>query len=1526
MRKMPVFESRSLGFSSDLTLLAPIRPGLVSALDAVSYATRARRLLQALHAGRTRAHEQSRARLLSDAVERVAVIQSVRVVVLEEEQKILLTVSFDGNWQSYIRVLWQKVGALLDVIFCNAVDYPQARLSSYDTWAAWVSRVQVETHFFYGSADGSAHDLLFLRRQDRQRQREALPVGRELADTLAPAEQRASDMLKGRDPAIDDDLWPGHARMSGALLEQGLQGVAGLYRLADLYLPGTEDGATLQRAAHELLLEFIEAWDNQLFKSAMAHPGAKIQQRFERQLAWLWSGRPAPRRPALGHDQLPSATLRDVQGGILKGYDKLTHGALVLIAFDDAASAGLFLGHLAGLVTTAADEHLAAPGQVFHNLALSAEGLRVLGVQGQAWEELPEAFRQGMAARAGQLGDVQGNHPDRWQLPRAWPKGDLPIELSAVHAMVQLRARVSVDAEALGADATAASPLREAIAALHQPQSGVRVLAVEPMRRMLRPVEGQAEPDVIEHFGYADGNGQPGFGRTGQPPDYPGNNLPWGDVLLGHPGSGDVDVPMPGPGTPRWLDNSSFLALRRYRQHLNRFEDMLQVAQKAGLDAEELASKLMGRDRAGNSLVAPNRPPAERNRFTYRSDPEGQICPFHSHVRRANPRLTTPPVGVRQPRIVRRGMSFGPSRDEQAVGDEKLPRGLFFMAYGADLAEQFETVQRWLSGGNSTGTSSEPSCPLLGVPRAGQRRWLRYTSAAKEPVHAQLDGNGSLMEDAEPLVELNWGLYLLVPSLSTLAHLRLLSQQAGSARPLPWSAQRGRALLAQLMAASDAWAEEPSRQPWKLALEDAHAQDRWDSASVWAAVRQDHAGALRTPYGVLVAGHAQVMSVLQRPASEITVDGYQEAMRQSLGPIYLGRDDDGPQGAYRQESDPVNAAIGRLSGAGAVFELARRITQTRLDELYVQAEIQAELANAAHVECLVDPRDLIDELLAGLCEHWFGLQAGAELLKRGPMDWAWQPGQAVSYPGHFMNPSRYIFQPWPTDTVVERGRAHGAALRVALKRFLEPHVVAGTVPQTPDKREAPVAAVILGHPCAQGDADFMARTMAGAIMGFVPTLDGALRALALEWLRDDSFWQLRAAWAGQANEPEARKNLLRSSLRDTLSGRVVPDLIWRTAVAPFDLAPGLRVQVGDKLVLGLASAAHDAWERGLKDNGRVMFGGDRSKAGHPTHACPGYDAAMDAMLGFWSVLVADARPWRPLQGSSVLRVEVPRQARKFKRPSDAELEKALPRHHNSSTPLVMCWGDSWVDYRQFVFGKAIDLSVALGQRFRIDRSFADFNTWGHIRLLARGVNTFITALREVALEEPELTAVLISGGGNDSTVPTLGQLFRNKPVDDASLPTPAVFDPAKVAVHVGALMDHYRTVLNALASAYADPNMGFRKPVDVILHGYDHPQPGHGLAIWLWPAFDRLCSKKQAAQEMAWLIDAFNTGLRQVAGEFAFAHYVKLTGVLAQAQPADPTKLWENELHPTQDGFEMLASKLEPVILGIRAQQQQAAV
>src|SRR6185369_1295233 len=89
-------------------------------------------------------------------------------------------------------------------------------------------------------------------------------------------------------------------------------------------------------------------------------------------------------------------------------------------------------------------------------------------------------------------------------------------------------------------------------------------------------------------------------------------------------------------------------------------------------------------------------------------------------------------------------------------GQPDEERGVMFMAYNASIAEQFEVVQRWISGGNSSGTYSGQGDP--------RTFWFPHNGAVQR---CELG--------ADPFVVLQWGAYLFAPSpaaLQMIANMR----------------------------------------------------------------------------------------------------------------------------------------------------------------------------------------------------------------------------------------------------------------------------------------------------------------------------------------------------------------------------------------------------------------------------------------------------------------------------------------------------------------------------------------------------------------------------------------------------------------------------------------------------------------------------------------------------------------------------------------------------------------------------------
>ena len=1224
MRADLVIKSRSLTGSSDLTLLAPLKHGLVPSLESLTYRTRTLRLLKVLNGGRTSSHEFAMQRPIADSVERVAHIHSFRVAVLEPENKVLLAVTFDGTWDAYIRVLWQKVGTLLDIIFCNTEGYVLS-LEGFEAWTGWVRKVQIETSFFFTTHGLTVGDAHYLREFENIHRSEPDPARASLAAvrlSLQSAERKA--FLAGRTTPIDGI----------ETLRQGLQALALLFRMTDLYLPGTPDGDVLLRAARDLLSDFRSLIDD---PDAPADIMSAARDRFGRQLDWLAAaGQPAIRMER----QLPPPPTRpeiealdDVQGGMLAGYDVATHGCLVLLAFDNAAKGAAFLKWLRPRVTTAAPSQKSAGP--FYNVAFTLAGLRAFGLidaEIEAW--LPQDFREGMEERSSMLGDFRSNHPRRWRLPRTnWRSGAdtnrQEVRLAAVHLVVQIRARCDPN-NGIEVPSDPGYPMHDFINDLVLP--GVNVLSVQPMQRLRNERQ-----EVIEHFGFVDGQAQPEFmTAAGQDPD---NKVQVGELLLGYPNEVDFapDVSRDTHARLEFLRNGSFMVVRKLRQDVPALRAAIRDAEKStGVDAATLLAKMMGRWQGGSPLVlSPDPPPASGaplgNDFTFEDDPEGARCPFHAHVRRANPRSPSPLLGEspgrRRPRIVRRGMSYGKvSRvlpgavgDTEQIEDDRVDRGLVFIAYNASISEQFEVVQRWIAGGNSTGGFSGHSDPLLGVPEAGQRRHFRFeattgTDAETKSVVVALDTGPPAFEEAKPFVRLEWGAYLFVPSMHTLDWIR--ARARSGVAPVSWDVEAGKQTIRRLEAVLSLQGESVARDSWKAALEDSGADERLDRASTWAAVRA-LGGARRTPYGVLVASRKLVDEVLGDDR-RFSVSGYRQRMLAGRFDIYLGLDHGS---RYEQLSHGVNAAIMRI-GKEEAFLLAATATEAVLRAFIDVERSTAALLRVPGWELNIDVKEVLDQVQQRLCQEWLGLpsrRGGA--IEPGSWRWDWDETKPAVYPAHFTPPSRYFFQPNPGEDVRRYGERHAAALAAALETFIEPHRKNGSVPSAPSGLAACLAVAILNSTKEESDAT-VARIFAGVLMGFLPTLDASLRLVIHEWLRLDSFWSLRAAWALDPREFGIAKAqaLLEPAMRSAMQFRPSPEVIWRTVQRDSDSIGGVPLAAGDIVVVSLISAMHEAQAAG-NDDVMPVFGGIRRHDAPPTHACPGYAAAMGVMLGVLAAFV-----------------------------------------------------------------------------------------------------------------------------------------------------------------------------------------------------------------------------------------------------------------------------------------------------------------
>jgi Dyp-type peroxidase family len=444
------------------------------------------------------------------------------------------------------------------------------------------------------------------------------------------------------------------------------------------------------------------------------------------------------RRPA-------AIDLADVQGNVLRGYT-YPCAAYLFLRIDDNMQARALMRRMLPLVASAEPWPDGAPPPTALHVAFTYAGLAQLDLAPAVLASFPEAFRDGMAARAERLGDRGPSAPEHWE------DG---LGTGAAHVLVTVDA---VDEEQLEA----------ARLALKGVGAEGAVTVVHEQRASL--LDGGRD-----HFGFVDGIAQPAVRSAGVAPR-PGDGQPdgaggWralatGEVLLGHV---DEDGTLPAAPLAPFDCNGTYVVYRKLAMDTAAFRRYLAGAGYPG-GPEALAAKIVGRWPDGTPLsVAPDGPdpavsgdPARINDFGFADDPQGLRCPVGAHIRRSNPRDAEGFFGGRlsnRHRIVRRGRPYGPPLPEGVLEDDGVDRGLVFVCYQADIWRQFETIQAlWIDDGDPFGLGADKDF-LIGEP---------HGTAGKMTI----PGRPPFFLKPQPrFVTLRGGEYLFRPSLSGLRAL-----------------------------------------------------------------------------------------------------------------------------------------------------------------------------------------------------------------------------------------------------------------------------------------------------------------------------------------------------------------------------------------------------------------------------------------------------------------------------------------------------------------------------------------------------------------------------------------------------------------------------------------------------------------------------------------------------------------------------------------------------------------------------------
>ncbi len=478
------------------------------------------------------------------------------------------------------------------------------------------------------------------------------------------------------------------------------------------------------------------------------------------------------------------AFLGNVQGNILKGHGR-DHIRLVFLRFTvpaDEAKAALreyiACGHVQSARTQREHEvrfkRFGVPGPLFSNVLLSATGYRKLGFTDlSSFDEKPQLPTFGSEVVTFTKG---AKAPDV-----VAALGDPPV------ATWEQPFRDDIDALILLADddpSTLVTVLNETIELFKAAAEIVHVQSGDALRNRAG--------DTIEHFGYIDGRSQPVFYQQdlqkeiaeldGEDPALPGAR----HYLKFDPRAEKELVLVPDPLATGSDNFGSYFVFRKLEQNVRGFKQQEQsLADRLGLsgDNRELAGAyVVGRFEDGTPVVMRDRDGLREpipNNFDYAPDPEGQKCPFHSHIRKMNPRGDTVRAFAAAPadepqllaeergrRIARRGITYG-DRVADPSDPSKIPElptrdvGLLFMCFQANIPSQFAFLQQSWANNEAFVKAGTGLDPVI-----GQQRDLDKPVSQKCPL--SWGQPGSIRADFSGFVTLKGGEFFFAPSIPFL--------------------------------------------------------------------------------------------------------------------------------------------------------------------------------------------------------------------------------------------------------------------------------------------------------------------------------------------------------------------------------------------------------------------------------------------------------------------------------------------------------------------------------------------------------------------------------------------------------------------------------------------------------------------------------------------------------------------------------------------------------------------------------------
>jgi len=404
--------------------------------------------------------------------------------------------------------------------------------------------------------------------------------------------------------------------------------------------------------------------------------------------------------------------LDDIQSGVLRPRPAPYVATYIGLRIDDRNAGRELMRRVAAVVTSAANPD-SPLSDTWVSVALTYPGLKALGVPQESLDSLSWEFRQGMAARAKDLGDVGQSDPQQWEKPLG--SGDVHVIIVAVSP-----------------NATRLEEVLDRARQSYKSMSGIEAIWRQ---------DCHALPNEKEPFGFKDGISHPAIEGSGIPGTNPHEPLlKAGEFVIGY----TDELGGTQKTVPEILGrNGTYVVFRKLHQRVAEFRKFLKASANNADDEELLAAKMMGRWRSGAPLaLCPFHDDPElgadarrNNVFMFEEDDKtGLKTPGGSHIRRCNPRDAAIAGVARIHRMIRRGTAYGPLLPDGVLEDDGADRGLMFAFVGAHIGRQFEFVQsQWVNDGVFFGAGDDKD-PVIGsngpggsftVPRKPVRRRIQ---------------------------------------------------------------------------------------------------------------------------------------------------------------------------------------------------------------------------------------------------------------------------------------------------------------------------------------------------------------------------------------------------------------------------------------------------------------------------------------------------------------------------------------------------------------------------------------------------------------------------------------------------------------------------------------------------------------------------------------------------------------------------------------------------------------------------------